>query len=147
MVNYYFKAFATYCFIKNELFIISFSQLSHQEDSIGHMRAIQAVKDDHMPISTAAKCYGVPRSSLQDRILGKVDLDTVKSGPDPLFSQEQEALLCNHIKTMAEVGYGYSRQETMNLASEFAVQLGLRQEGTLLTDKWFLRLSKQMTRA
>ena len=35
------------------------------------------------------------------------------------------------------MGYGYSRQEAMHFACEFAVQLGLRQKGTLLTDKWF----------
>ena len=88
-------------------------------------RAIQADKDDHMPFSTAAWCYGVLRSSL---LLGKVGIDSVTSAHYPLFSQEQGAILCDHIKSMAEVGYGYSRQETMNLASEFAVQLGLRQE-------------------
>ena len=39
-----------------------------------------------------------------------------------MFNLEQEALLCKHLSTMAEIGYGYSRQETINIASDFAYQ-------------------------
>lgn len=78
----------------------------------------------------------MPRSTLQDRLFGKVDLDTVKSGPPPLFSQEQEALLAGHLKTMDEVGYGYSRHETINLVTDYAIQLGLRDMEHPLTEKW-----------
>jgi hypothetical protein len=56
--------------------------------------------------------------------MGRVDIDTVKSGPQTIFSQEQEAFLTEHLKTMAEIGYGFSRQETINLASDYAVHLG-----------------------
>ena len=45
----------------------------------------------------------------------------LKPGTSSRFSQEQEALLVRHIQTMAEVGYGYSRQDTINLASDYAV--------------------------
>ena len=49
--------------------------------------------------------FGVPKSTLMDRLHGRISLDVVKSGPLPLFSDEQEALLTGHLKTMAEVGY------------------------------------------
>lgn len=81
--------------------------------------------------------YQVPFATLADRMAGRIDVDTVKSGVAPLFTQEQESLLANHLETMAEVGYGYSRQETMNLATEYAIELGLRsKEHKPLTDKW-----------
>lgn len=64
-------------------------------------------------------------------------MDTVKSGAVPLFTQEQESLLAQHLDTMAEVGYGYSRQETMNLGTDYVVELGLRSKHHKpLSDKW-----------
>lgn len=72
----------------------------------------------------AAPLYGVPKTTLIDRLHGKVDVDCVTTGPPTLFSQEQEALLARHLQTMAEVGYEYSRQETINLASDYAESLG-----------------------
>lgn len=44
-------------------------------------------------------------------------MDVVKSGTPSLLSKGQEALLAGHVQTIAEVGYGYSRQETVNFAS------------------------------
>jgi hypothetical protein len=96
-------------------------------------RHILLSKMKKMSTCKAARVFGVPRSTLQDRLFGKVDLETVKSGPPPLFSQEQEALLAGHLKTMDEVGYGYSRHETINLATDYAIQLGLRDREHPLT--------------
>jgi hypothetical protein len=39
----------------------------------------------------------------------------------PMITQEQEAILAAHLNTMGEVGSGYSRQETLNLATYYAV--------------------------
>ncbi|XP_056006761.1 uncharacterized protein LOC130050562 [Ostrea edulis] len=78
----------------------------------------------------------VPITTLKDRIKGHIDVDTVKSGPSLLFSQEQEALLSQHINAMAELGYGYSRVETINLAPDYAIHLGLRQREKPFSLKW-----------
>ena len=40
------------------------------------------------------------------------------------------------LKSMAEVGYGYSWQATMNLASNYAVHLNLKTSQKPLTEKW-----------
>lgn len=53
-----------------------------------------------------------------------------------MFSLEQEPLLARDLETMAEIGYGYSRQETINLASDYAFRLGLRRKEHSLTDRW-----------
>ena len=34
--------------------------------------------------------FGVPTSFLQDRVMGKINADTAKSGPAPLVSLEEE---------------------------------------------------------
>ena len=52
---------------------------------------------------------------------GRVDPETISLGPQALFSQEEEALFVNHLKTMAELGYGYSRVEVVDQASNYAV--------------------------
>ena len=67
-------------------------------------RAFEAVIDNDMSIRKASQSFGVPKSTLMDRLHGRVSLDVVKSGPLPLFSDE--ALLTGHLKTTAEVGYG-----------------------------------------
>ncbi|XP_053399613.1 uncharacterized protein LOC123560449 isoform X3 [Mercenaria mercenaria] len=101
--------------------------------------AYNAVQEGTMTIRRACKVFAVPKSTLCDRLHGKIDIDVVQSGTPPLFSQEQEAFLANHVKVMADVGYGYSRQETINLASDYAIHLGLRDKDHPLTDKWFYK--------
>ena len=94
-----------------------------------------ATKDGDMSVCKAARVFGVPGSTSQDRLFGKIDLVTVKSGTpgDLSFSQEQESLLAGHLKTMAEVIYGYSCQETTTLASDYAVTQGPRDKEHPLT--------------
>jgi hypothetical protein len=102
-----------------------------------------AVKENAMSIRKASALYGVPKTTLIDRLSGKVHVDCVTTGAPTLFAQEQEALLARHIQTMAEVGYGYSRQETINLASDFAVSLGLRDRNHPLTDRWLYQFIRR----
>ena len=99
--------------------------------------AYLAVRNNGMSIRKASQSFDVPYATLQDRTRGNVSVDVVKSGTQPLFSLEDEAILANHLKSMAEVGYGYSRQDTMNLASDYAVHLNLRTSSQKpLTDRW-----------
>ena len=94
------------------------------------------MQEGSFSIRKAAVTYGVPKTTLIDRIHGRISVDVVKSGTPPLFSEEQEALLAGHVQTMAEVGYGYSRQETINLASDYAINMGLRDKEHPLSDRW-----------
>lgn len=85
----------------------------------------------------AAKRYDVPITTLKDRVRGRVDVETVKSGTPPLFTQEQESTLATYLRTMGEIGYGYSRQETINLASDYAFHFGIRDKNHPLSQRWF----------
>ena len=53
-----------------------------------------------------------------------------------MFNLEQEPLLCKHLNTMTEIGYGYSRQETINIVSDFAHHLGLCDKSHRLSIQW-----------
>ena len=74
--------------------------------------------EESFPVERVVKKISIPVSTLKDRVRGRVDLDSVKSGPCTVFSIEQEALFHNHLTVMAEIGYGYSRMEALNLASD-----------------------------
>ena len=60
-----------------------------------------------MPIGRAAKQFGVPESTIRDRISGHVPLDAV-SGGVTLFTKTEEQKLVGHIKHMAAIGHGYN---------------------------------------
>lgn len=97
------------------------------------------MKLNKVSIQRAAKSYGVPVSTLKDRVYGIVPVHNAKSGRTQLFSKEQESLLASHLNTMAEIGYGYSRTETINLASDYAVHLGLRDREHPLSLRWLYK--------
>ena len=96
-----------------------------------------AVTESGMSVYKAAKSHGVPEQTLRDRVNRRISIDTVKSGPDPVLSLEEEARLVSHIKELAEVGYGYTRSEVTNLATDYAVAIGKRRKEQPFSLKWF----------
>lgn len=98
--------------------------------------AYLAAKTD-MSIRRAAQQYGVPFQTLRDRIAGDIDLECCTMGAIPLFSLGEEARLVSHLKEMANIGYGYSRQEVVDVASNFAVHLNKRTRDNPMSLKWF----------
>lgn len=65
-------------------------------------------------------------------------------GPAPLLGQEEEAMLVSHLKAMASFGYGYTRKEVTNMASDYAIQLHKRtKQQKPLTLKWFRGFMKR----
>ena len=97
--------------------------------------AYKECKENRISIRKAAKLFDIPRTTLRDRLSGRIHIDTVITKL-PLLSQLEEVKLANHIKTMASYSYGYTRQECVNLASDMAVQVGKRTKEQPLTLKW-----------
>ncbi|XP_053405107.1 uncharacterized protein LOC128546129 [Mercenaria mercenaria] len=89
--------------------------------------------------------HGVPITTLRDRVDNRISLDTTKSGPEPVLSLEQEARLCRHLTSYAEVGYGYTRAEVIGLATEYAVSLGKRTPDKPFSLQWFYDFMKRWT--
>ena len=77
--------------------------------------------------------------TLRDRVLGKIDIDSSTSGRAPVLSLEEEAKLVNHLQEVAKLGYGYSRQEVVDVASDYAFELGKRSKDQPLTLNWFVK--------
>ena len=50
-----------------------------------------------------------------------MDTDNCISGPKRTFALDEEYELAEHMKYMASIGYGYSKQEVINLATDLPV--------------------------
>ena len=71
--------------------------------------ALKAVKGGES-ILRAARTYGVPRSTLQDRVHGKVT-HGVKPGPRPYLAPAEEKELSMCIVDVTKAGYGKTRKK------------------------------------
>jgi hypothetical protein len=50
---------------------------------------------------------------------------------------EEEAKLVNHLKSVANYGYGYSGMEVVDLTTDYGIQLGKRTKENPFTLNWF----------
>jgi len=103
----------------------------------------RGVQEEGCPIERAGKRFSVPITTLKDHVKDRVSIDTVRSGPSTAITQEDEDVLHRHLKVTAEVGFGYLRQETLNLASDLAFHLGIRDRKHPLSFDWFYSFMSQ----
>lgn len=103
--------------------------------------AMKAVRDGTMSANKAAIAHGVPRSSLKDRLSGRVEHGT-KPGPRPYLSPEEEK---DHVLTAAEAGYGKTRREIKIIAENIAREKGILKTWKI-TDGWWQMFLKRNPR-
>ena len=75
--------------------------------------AMDDVRSGELLVSRAAKVYGVPKSTLHDRVLGRV-LHGHKPGPKPYLSVAEEKEFANFLVDLAKAWYGKTRQQNIN---------------------------------
>ncbi|XP_062605062.1 uncharacterized protein LOC134266873 [Saccostrea cucullata] len=98
--------------------------------------AYKMVKEKKMSVRKASKIFRVPDTTLRDRVLLKVDPETAVFGKTPVLDNLEEANLVNHFKTMAAFGYGFTRQECINIATDYAIFVGKRTPDKPFSMKW-----------
>ena len=79
--------------------------------------AMDDVKSGKSSLSFAARMYNVPRSTLHDRVSGKVEHGK-NPGPEPYLSAAEEKEFANFLVDVAKAGYGKTRQQVRNIAGE-----------------------------
>lgn len=99
--------------------------------------AYLAVLNDGLSQRRAAVQFNIPRQTLRDRLTGKIDPECVTTGRTPTFSLEEESRIVEHVKSMASFGYGYTRQEVTDLATDFAHSINKKATNEVLTLRWF----------
>ena len=105
------------------------------------IEAYIAVKEKSISVNKASRMYQVPAQPLRDRVLGKIHIDTVTTDRAPVLSLEEDANLISHLKEVANLGYGYTRQEVVDIASDYAFALGVRPKDKPLTLNWFVKFA------
>ena len=103
--------------------------------------AIDAVKKDGTGVNAAAAQFGVPPSTLRDRLSGQVVHGT-RPGVAPYLAKEEETQLAEYLASTSKVGYGKTRQQVMNIVQRVA-----KDKGVLKKDKincgWFWRFRER----
>ena len=82
------------------------------------LAAIKAVQEG-LPIYTSAREHGVPRTTLQDRILGNVKHGN-NPGRDPYLTQEEEREAVDFLLVAAQAGYPKTRADMSHIAERVA---------------------------
>ena len=102
--------------------------------------AIEAVKGG-MGVNRAAKEFGVPTTTLRDRLSGRVTHGT-NSGPKPYLSSQEEGELTEYLTSTSKAGYGKTRGQVMKIVQHVAKEKGvLRKEK--ISAGWFRRFRER----
>ena len=103
--------------------------------------AMEAASSGVVSVNGAADMYGVPRSTLKDRLNGRV-LHGTKPGPRPYLEESEERELVKHLKDCAEIGLGKTRGEVLRIAECVAESKGVL-KGSQITTGWWRRFMER----
>ena len=101
--------------------------------------AYNAVVHNGLSVRQAAEEYGVPRSTLGDRVSGRKMLGC-KSGPPRILTDEQEECLVKFLIRCSIIGYSKSRGDVIHLIQEMCESKGIKHK---VTDGWWSSFSKR----
>ena len=85
----------------------------------------------------SADTHGVPRSTLKDRLSGRV-VHGVKPGPIPYLSANEERELAYHLLQASAIGYGKTRMDVRCLVESYLKTKGTL-KGSCLSNGWWER--------
>ena len=98
-----------------------------------------------MPENRAATMYGVPRSTLKDRLSGRV-VHGHKFGPRQYLDPNEEMELTDFLISSAKCGYGKTRREVMSIVEKVATDKKIL-KGNKISNGWwrrFLEMQKSL---
>ena len=87
-------------------------------------QAIKAVVEHGMNVRSAAELYNVPKSTLGDRLSGRV-LPGATSGPSSYLTSEEEWELVTLLCRTAAIGYGWCRKEVIAIVERILSSHGV----------------------
>ena len=93
-------------------------------DSDTMEKAFLAVTQDGMTIRKAAEAFGVPKSTLGDRVSGKV-ARSAKPGPPTYLTRLEEEELASFLICCAEIGFPRTRNQVLGLVQQIVQSKGI----------------------
>lgn len=96
-------------------------------------------------IREACRLYGAPRSTVQDRLSGRVAEQKRKVGPNPLFGFEGEKKIVDWIIELAKCGIPTNKCNLLDTVADLAKDLGIdhRFPGGKPGIRWYLSFLKR----
>lgn len=85
--------------------------------------ALSDIRGNIRSIREACRLYGVPRSTVQDRLSGRVAEQKRKVGPDPMFGFEGEKKIVDWIIELAKSGIPVIKYDLLDTVAELAKEL------------------------
>lgn len=104
--------------------------------------AINSVTKDGLSQHKAADLHGVPRSTLKDRLSGRV-IHGTNPGPRPYLSNTEEAELADFLVETAKIGYGRTRRDVKCLVETHLQNHGGKDEDFNVSDGWWDKFMKR----
>ncbi|XP_029375064.1 uncharacterized protein LOC115054154 [Echeneis naucrates] len=105
-------------------------------------RALIEVKSGRCTVRQAAKEFGVPKSSLGDRVSGRVTPGS-RSGPAQLITSADEQLLVEFSLYMSKHGFPLTKQQLVSFASSIYKRQHRRVAFSKLGQTWWLNFRKR----
>ena len=99
------------------------------------LQAMEAVKSGSIGMNRAAIEHGVPRTTLKDRLSGRV-IHGTNIGPKPYLTQEEEKQLVEFLVNCCKMGYGKTRGEVLKIVEAIMKKKGRKHEGRISQGWW-----------
>ena len=101
------------------------------------LAAMEAVRQGTLSINKAAILHSVPKTTLKDRLSGRVVHGT-NLGPAKYLDSEEEQALADHLIESAKAGYGKTRRQVKGIVENVAREKDLFQ-ASRVSDGWWRR--------
>lgn len=82
-------------------------------DEVALKKTLEDIKEHGMGIREACRLNGVPRSTIQDRIHGRIMEKKRKIGPDPVLGIKGEEKICQWVTNMAKCGFPIRKKDLL----------------------------------
>ena len=99
--------------------------------------AIQAVKDG-TGVNRAADIHGVPKTTLKDRVSGRVAHGS-NPGPKPYLTNHKENQLSEYLLEVSKAGYGKTCKQVKAMVDAVAKEKGVIKADKKVSDGWWRR--------
>lgn len=107
--------------------------------------ALSDIRGNIRSIREACRLYQVPRSTVQDRLSGRVADQKRKVGPDPIFGFDGEKKIVDWIIELAKAGIPINKYDLLDTVAELAKDLDInhRFPGGKPGIRWYLSFLKR----
>lgn len=119
------------------------SRASYSQEDL--QAAIEKVRSNELSNYAASQMYGIPKSTLNDRVRNKSGVISQTLGRPPAIPLAFESELASCLRTLEKWGWGLSREEVLEITEEFINKNKLK---TLFVDRkpgadWFISFRKR----